>query len=203
MKKYQIRRPYSQLLYMKEELRKEIKEKRKKLSKEENRKKSKEIKERLFSLNEFKEAETVLFYISYNSEVFTHDMILESFYKKNIIVPISNKEDCSLTLSHLKSWEELNIGSYGILEPRIEKIRKTDINDIDLIIVPGVAFDLKGNRLGHGKGYYDRLLKNLNAPITALAFEFQIIENVTTYKHDKPVDMIVTEDRIIKCQDRL
>jgi len=183
---------------MKEKLRKEIKEKRTKQSKEENRKKSKEIKERLFELKEFKDAKTVLFYISYNGEVFTHDMIFESFYKKNIIVPVSNKEDCSLTLSHLKSWEELSIGSYGILEPRIEKIRKTRVENIDLIIVPGVAFDEKGSRLGHGKGYYDRLLKNAKVPIVALAFEFQIIENVPTDEHDKSVDIIITEERIIK-----
>ena len=100
---------------MKEKLRKEIKEKRKKLNKEENRKKSKEIKERLFSLKEFKDARTVLFYISYNGEVFTHDMIRECFYNKNIIVPVSNTKDFTLTLSHLKSWEELSIDSYGIL----------------------------------------------------------------------------------------
>ncbi len=192
-----------QKLNMKEKLRKKIKEKRKKQSKEENRKKSKEIKERLFSLKEFKEAETVLFYISYNSEVFTHDIILESFYKKNIIVPISNPVDCTLILSHLKNWEELNVGSYGILEPRVEKIRKTNIEDIELIIVPGVAFDEKGNRLGHGKGYYDKLLDKTNATKIGLAFEFQISENIPTGKHDKPVDMIITEKRIIKCKDRL
>ena len=184
---------------MKEKLRKEIKEKRRKHTKEDNRKKSKEIKERLFGLKEFKNAKTILFYISYDGEVFTHDMILESFYKKNIIVPISNPTNHSLTLSHLKSWEELSIGSYGILEPRIEKIRKTNVDDIELIIVPGVAFDEKGNRLGHGKGYYDRMLKNASAPIVALAFEFQIIENIPVAEHDRPVDMIITEERIIRC----
>jgi 5-formyltetrahydrofolate cyclo-ligase len=184
---------------MKEKLRKEIKEKRRKQSKEDNRKKSKEIREKLFSLKEFKDAETILFYISYDGEVFTHDMIVESFYKKNIVVPVSNKEDNTLILSRLKSWEELSVGSYMILEPRREKIRKTGISEINLIIVPGVAFDRKGNRLGHGKGYYDRLLKTTKSPVVALAFEFQIIEKIPTDEHDKPVDMIITEDRIIEC----
>ncbi len=183
--------------FMKENLRKEIKEKRRKHSKEDNRKKSKEIKERLFELKEFREAETVLFYISYNGEVFTHDMILESFYKKNIIVPVSNPGDCTLTLSHLKSWEELGVGSYGILEPRVEKIRKTKIGDIDLILVPGVAFDKKGNRLGHGKGYYDRILGKTNATKIGLAFEFQILDKVPTNENDKTVDIIITEERVI------
>ena len=187
---------------MKEKIRKEIKEKRQNHSKEENRKKSKKIKERLFGLKEFIESETVLFYISYDGEVFTHDMIIESFFKKNIIVPVSNQDDCSLTLSHLKSWEELGIGSYGILEPRTEKIRKTAIEDIDLIIVPGVSFDKKGNRLGHGKGYYDGLLEKTNVTKIGLAFEFQIIKNIPTKSKDKPVDLIITEKRVILCQDK-
>ena len=183
---------------MKEKLRKEVKEKRRKHSKEENRKKSKEIKEKLFNLKEFKEAETILFYISYDGEVFTHDMILESFYKKNIIIPISNPHNYSLTLSHLKSWEELGIGSYGILEPRIEKIRKTNVEDLELIIVPGIAFDKNGNRLGHGKGYYDRILGKTNATKIGLAFEFQIVGKIPTNENDKPVDIIITEERVIR-----
>ncbi len=186
---------------MKDKLRKEIKEKRRKLSKEENRKKSKEIKENLFSLKQFEDAETILFYISYNGEVFTHDMICELFYKKNIIVPVSNPEDYSLTLSHLKSWEELCVGSYNILEPRFEKIRETKIQDIDLIIVPGVAFDEKGGRLGHGKGYYDRLL-NESADILkiGLCFEFQIVDSIPMDEHDVYMDKIISEKRIIDCK---
>lgn len=186
---------------MKERLRKQIKEKRKKLSKEENRKKSKQIKEKLFNLKEFKDAETILFYISYNGEVFTHDMICELFYKKNIIVPVSNKNRCTLTLSHLKSWEELCIGSYNILEPSVEKIRETEIEDIDLIIVPGVAFDKKGGRLGHGKGYYDRTLKKaIDILKIGLCFEFQIVDSIPMEEHDVYIDKIISEKRIIECK---
>jgi 5-formyltetrahydrofolate cyclo-ligase len=190
---------------MKEKLRKETKikreEKRTKHSKEENIKKSKEIKEKLFNLKEFKDAETILFYVSYNGEVFTHDMICELFYKKNIIVPLSNKENHTLTLSHLKSWEELCIGSYNILEPSIEKIRETKIQAIDLIIVPGVAFDEHGGRLGHGKGYYDRLLSESKDIFKiGLCFEFQIFDNIPMDEHDVYMDLIVTEKRIIDCK---
>ncbi len=184
---------------MKEKIRKEIKEKRRGLSKEENRKKSKEIKERLFGLTEFRDADTILFYISYDAEVFTHDMICELLYKKNIVVPVSNKNDRSLTLSNLKSWEELCLGSHNILEPKKECIKEISIDEIDLIIVPGLAFDKKGNRLGHGKGYYDRLLKKTNAKTIGLTFEFQIINKIPINKHDKPVEIIVTEKRIINC----
>ena len=183
---------------MKENLRKEIKEKRRKQSKKEQRKKSKEIKEKLFSLKEYKDAKTVLFYVSYDSEVFTHDMIKDALKEKKVVVPISNKKDRSLILSELKSWNYLEIGSYGILEAKKEKIKIVSIDEIDLIIVPGVAFDIKGNRLGHGKGYYDRLLAISNVIAIGLAYEIQIVNKVPIKKNDKPVDMIITEKRIVK-----
>lgn len=187
---------------MKERLRKEIKEKRKKQTKEENRKKSKEIKKKLFCLKEFKDAETILFYISYNSEVFTHQMIKEAFKDKRVVVPISNKKNYSLTLSELKSLDDLEIGSYNIPEPKKIHINEISIENIGLIIVPGVAFDKRGNRLGHGKGYYDRLLNKTNAKKIGLAFEFQILEKVPTNKYDKPADMIITEKKVIRCTNK-
>ena len=98
----------------------------------------------------------------------------------------------------MKSWEELRVGSYGILEPRIEKIRKTNVEDLELIIVPGIAFDKNGNRLGHGKGYYDRILGKTNATKIGLAFEFQIVGKIPTNENDKPVDIIITEERVIR-----
>jgi len=183
---------------MKEKLRKQIKEKRGRQSKEENRKKSKEIKERLFNLKEYRIARTVLFYVSYDGEVFTHDIIKEALDDKRVVVPISDKEDCSLNLSILENWNDLEEGSYGILEPRKDCIKEISIDEIDLIIVPGVAFDLNGNRLGHGKGYYDRLLEKTNAISIGLAFEFQIVKNIPTEINDKPVDLIITENRIIE-----
>ena len=182
---------------MKEKLRKEIKEKRKKHSKEENRKKSKEIKERLFGLKEFRDAGRVLFYVSYSGEVFTHEMIKQALKDKKVVLPISNKHDNTLSLSIIKSWDDLEIGSYGILEPKKECIKDVQIDDIDLIIVPGVAFDLNGNRMGHGKGYYDKLLEKTKAITVGLAFEFQLVEKIPTELHDKPVDIIITEKQII------
>jgi 5-formyltetrahydrofolate cyclo-ligase len=186
---------------MKEKLRKEIKEKRKKQTKEENRKKSKEIKEKLFGLSEYMDANTVLFYISYNGEVFSHEMIKEALKDKIVVVPISNTKDETLSLSVLESWDDLEIGSYGIFEPRKECIKEVSIDDIDLIIIPGVAFDLKGNRMGHGKGYYDKLLEKTKATSIGLCFECQIIDRIPTEKHDIPVTMIITEERIIDCNN--
>ena len=98
----------------------------------------------------------------------------------------------------MERWDDLKISSYGILEPKKDKIKNISSDKIDLIIVPGVAFDLKGNRMGHGKGYYDRFLNLVKSTSIGLAFEFQIIENIPVESHDKPIDMIITEKRIIK-----
>jgi len=188
---------------MKEKLRKEIKQKRKKLSKEENRKKSLEIKKRLFELKDYTDAKIVLFYISYNFEVFTHDMIREALKNKKIVVPISNKRDFTLILSKINAWNNLELGAYGILEPKKSCIKEISEEKIDLIIVPGVAFDEKGNRLGHGKGYYDRLLEKTKAKSIGLSFELQIVKKIPTKENDMPVDMIITEKRIINCKKHI
>ena len=163
--------------------------------------KSNQIKERLFILKEFKQSHVVLFYISYDNEVYTHDMIKESISKgKHIVVPISDKKNRRLILSEFDEWNTLEPGSYGILEPRKDKIKEIPLDKVDLIIVPGVGFDEKGRRVGHGKGYYDNLLRNsTKAMHIGLAFELQIVDHIPTEEHDVKVDKIVTEKRIINC----
>ena len=185
---------------MKNQIRKKLILIRKNLSKEYVFENSNKIKNRLFNLNEFIKASTILFYVSYNNEVYTHEMIRELLTsKKNIVVPISEKKNRILILSKLENWDDLSVGSYNILEPNIDRIKKVDLDSIDLIIVPGVGFDERGNRIGHGKGYYDNLLRNSKqATSIGLSFECQILENIPTGKYDIPVDIIVTEKRIIK-----
>lgn len=186
---------------MKEELRKKIMKMRKNLSKFEVLEKSNQIKKNLFDIKELKQARTILFYISYDNEVYTHDMIKESMSSgKNVVVPVSDKENRRLILSELDSWDDLDYGSYNILEPEKEKIKEISADKIDLITVPGVAFDTRGHRIGHGMGYYDGLLKKSKKALhIGLAFEFQIVDKVPEKKHDIPVDKIVTEERIIDC----
>ena len=185
----------------KNEIRKILKNKRLNLSKNEILIKSKQIKNRLFQMDEFKKAKNILFYVSYNGEVFTHEAIEEALSKKIVVVPISNKNDYSLIFSKLDSFNDLEEGAYGILEPKKDLIKEISIDKIDLIIIPGIGFDLRGNRIGHGKGFYDRLLKNTNALIIALAFDFQIIEKIPTENHDRSADIIITEKRIINCKN--
>ena len=186
---------------MKDNLRKRLIEKRKNLPKKDILERSEIIKQKLFHLEEFKEASTILFYVSYDNEVYTHSMIKDALsLGKNVVIPISIIEDRSLMLSRLENFKDLIHGSYGILEPRPKKIQEISINEIELIIVPGVGFDANGNRIGHGKGYYDGLLKKSMKHLhIGLAFEFQLVKKIPRESHDLPVKMIITEKRIINC----
>lgn len=185
---------------MKNKLRKELIEIRRNIPKYKILEKSNKIKNRLFKMDEFKHASTILFYISYGNEVYTHDMIKFAMSnRKNVIVPVSDKNNRRLILSEFNNWDDLETGAYDILEPK--KYRVTSIDKVDLVIIPGIGFDEKGYRIGHGKGYYDKLLSNSkNALHIGLAFEFQIIKKVPTEYHDIPVHKIVTEKRVIDCR---
>jgi len=186
---------------MKEELRKEGMQIRKNLSETELLEKSKQIEKRLYKMKEFQQASTILFYVSYDNEVYTHDMIKENLSSgKNVVAPITDAEKHCLILSKLNNWEDLECSTYSILEPKKNCVREVSLDKIDLILVPGVVFDESGNRIGHGMGYYDKLLRNSkNATHVGLAFELQIVDNIPVEEHDVKVDKIVTEERIINC----
>jgi len=191
-------------MQMKEYLRNEVMRKRKNLSTTNILEKSSQIKQRLFEMDEFRNAESILFYVSYDNEVYTHEMIRESLsIGKEVVVPKSDTTHNTLLLHVITDWNDLEQGTYDILEPKKQSIQKIDVESIDLILVPGVVFDIHGNRIGHGKGYYDRLLKTSHpVPYLGLAFEFQIVENIETEEHDERIDIIVTEERIINCTSR-
>jgi 5-formyltetrahydrofolate cyclo-ligase len=191
---------------MKQTLKSEIFEKRKALSKEEIKEKSNKIKEKLFSLPEFKDAKNILFYVSFNDEVDTQEIIKELLAnkEKNIIVPYVVKNNPILQLSEIKNFNELEPKTWGILEPKDEFIRKFDIENVDLVIIPGIVFDQNGHRIGYGYGYYDRFLKKLDKNVVKIGFgfEFQIVDKIPEEKHDVPVDIMVTEKRVINCNEK-
>jgi 5-formyltetrahydrofolate cyclo-ligase len=186
---------------MKKDIRSTILKKRSSIPRSEVQKKSKLIKERVFQMQEFKEAKTILFYVSYDKEVDTHEMIRESLgMKKHVVVPKTDMNNRTIICSSLTRWDDLLSGAYNILEPRRECVNEVSPESIDLMIIPGVAFDCQGNRIGHGMGYYDRLLqKKIITHCVGLAFELQIVESIPSEKHDVKVEKIVTEERIIIC----
>lgn len=189
---------------MKHNLKSEIFRKRKALSKIEAEEKSEAIREKLFSLNEFKDAKNVMFYASFNNEADTIETIKELLKnkgenKKNVIVSYVGKNNPILQLSVLNKFNDLEPKTFGILEPKKNKIKNFDINKLDLVIVPGIAFDKNGHRIGYGHGYYDRFLKKISskAKKIGLAFDFQLIEKIPEERHDIPMDIIITEKRIL------
>jgi 5-formyltetrahydrofolate cyclo-ligase len=174
-------------------------EKRKSMPKEEVMKNSRIIKDRLFNLSEYRNARNVLFYVSYDNEVFTHEMVKDALSdeNKNVFVPITDMNKRQIIVSQLFNWDDLEPGAYGILEPREKKIVSQD--KIDIVIVPGIAFDLRGHRIGHGIGYYDKLLKKMSDYTSiGLAFEKQILQRIPNREYDVAVDIIITEKRIIR-----
>jgi len=157
--------------------------------------KSREIEERLFSLPEIKSARTIMFFASFRSEVETVPMIRRVLDEgKRVILPkVKGKE---LELFEINDFDKnVSSGTWGILEPCETAPAKLD--DLDVIIVPGAAFDEQGSRLGYGAGFYDKLLFEFKKPTIAIAFEQQIVPKVPADLHDVPVKKIVTEKRII------
>jgi 5-formyltetrahydrofolate cyclo-ligase len=159
-----------------------------KIQKEEKRdQKSKQVKEKLFRTEVFKRAKTVMFYIAFDGEVDTQEMIKEAHkLGKRVVVPICHK-DRTIRPCILTEGARLRRGFYGISEPTDKK--SVSLRTIDLVLVPGVAFDKKGNRLGRGKGYYDRFLKRIpeDRPTVGLAFDFQILPFVPATNLDVSV----------------
>jgi 5-formyltetrahydrofolate cyclo-ligase len=160
------------------------------------------IKERLFSLAEFQQAPILFLFASFRSEVSTSAQIAEALtLGKRVILPSVDSLNKELRLYEIKELSELSTGYMGIPEPAVAEERERDINDVTLVIMPGAAFDSKGNRLGYGGGYYDKLLSRLRRkiPLVALAYEEQLLDSLPTGPHDIRVHMIVTDKRIIRC----
>lgn len=180
---------------MKSKLRKQVLAARDALSPEERGDKSRKIEELLFALPEFRSARTVLFFASFRSEVETGPMIRRALASgKRLVLPkVAGSE---LGLFEVRELEkDVAPGAWGIPEPR--ETRPVRLAEIDLVIVPGAAFDERGNRIGYGAGFYDKLLPGFPGMTVALAFESQIIESIPASAHDIPVRKIVTEKRVI------
>ncbi len=164
----------------------------------ERKAKSREIEKKLFSLREFQQARKVLFYASFRSEVETHDMICRALAEgKQVVLPKVKGKD--LALFEIRDFDQdVKPGRWDIPEPI--NGRPVTPEKIGFIVVPGAAFDERGNRLGYGAGFYDKLLKKYKGTTAALAFELQVVVSVPADPHDVPVKKIVTEKRVIEAK---
>jgi 5-formyltetrahydrofolate cyclo-ligase len=182
-------------------LRERLKNQRDELSKNDCRERSSLILANLVTMPDFFRADVVHTYISSKkNEVDTHEIIRMLLkQKKRVVVPIGDKATKQMKHSELFSLSELVGGAYGILEPRM--YRPVPVSDIQVVIVPALAVDRKGNRLGFGAGFYDRFLQDVQLPIISLVYEFQVVQSVSQESTDIPVSFIVTENEIIRCRN--
>ncbi len=155
---------------------------------------SKMIIARLLFLPEMQNARNIFVYVSMRTEVSTDDLIMTLLkQRKTVCVPKVLKIGTMIPVA-IHSLKELSVGRYGFREPRTQEPFE---KEIDLVIVPGLAFDQRGNRLGYGGGYYDRYFGN-GLPMTSvgLAFDWQILSEVPTESHDHQLDIILTESQV-------
>jgi len=177
------------IIEQKKALRRTIKEIKKNISSEKMMYDSELIFKQVESLPQFKDAKTVLAYWSLPDEVSTHDFVMKWASRKKMVLPMVVGD--ILELREFNGLGELITGSsFGIQEPQTGKLVSS--RDIDFAVIPGIAFDAKGNRLGRGKGYYDKLLKQTNIYKVAVGFDFQVVESIPVLPFDIPVDIIIS-----------
>lgn len=187
---------------LKKEIRENILRKRGELPESVIKEKSLTIFNTLRNTEFYKNANNILVYITFREEVLTEPIIADLLSTgKRVFIPLTVHKTKELIVSELKDPEkDLEIGNFGVMEPTKEATRPVDPSILDLVIVPGVAFDKEGYRIGYGAGYYDRFLPKLpeKTATIALAFEMQLIDKVPTDHHDFAIEHIITEKQYIK-----
>jgi 5-formyltetrahydrofolate cyclo-ligase len=160
---------------------------------------SRRIAERIWGLEAFYRARHVLFYAAGGGEVETLPL-LERWIAAGRKVILPRVEGDAMSLVEVEGLEDLAPGYRGLLEPRPDKGRVVPREAVEVALVPGLAFDLEGNRLGRGGGHYDRALARIGpkALTIGLAFDFQVVDRLPVEARDVPVDCIVTESRMIE-----
>ncbi|SKA83780.1 5-formyltetrahydrofolate cyclo-ligase [Caloramator quimbayensis] len=185
---------------MKKEIRKKMIFLRDSFHKEELDKLSSQIIKNIINWSFYKNSTAIMLYSSIKSEVRINDLLKKGIEdKKTIILPKTLKDNRELLPCIVEDIKELHIGNYGILEPMGSKV--LDKNSIDIIFVPGVAYDYNGFRIGYGAGYYDRFLKDYKGIKAGVCYSFQVIDDVFHDLYDINMDYLITEKGIIKTGD--
>ena len=169
---------------------------------------SRRIWDKMLALPQFARARTVMTYLDIGSEVRTRAYLPELWQLgKRVVVPYCMARE--IRLFQVKKMDELSPGTWQILEPKPEwrerAERQVDAAELDLIVVPGVAFDRYGYRLGLGKGYYDRFLQCVQPDVVKIspAFECQLVDKIPVLPHDVRVDMVITENYVYRAGERV
>jgi 5-formyltetrahydrofolate cyclo-ligase len=187
----------------KQALRAEMLQRRDSLPQHERQAKSALICDRLLKLPAMVRAGHIFCYVSYKSEVETHDLIRRMLANdRTVSVPWIDHNQRQLIPARIRSIErDLTPGRYGILEPRPERLSPAPVDEIDMVVLPGLAFSETGWRIGYGGGYYDRFLRASGKAACGLAFELQIVPDLPRDPgRDALLDCVVTEERVVVCR---
>lgn len=157
---------------------------------------------RLVGMTAFMGARHVFAYVSRGNEVLTHDLIRDLLMDgKRVGVPAFDRERNEYHASWIRHFpDDLQPGKLDILEPRADHRRVVEWDQFEVLLIPGLAFDGRGHRLGRGKGYFDRMLERATGVKIALAYDFEVLAEVPAAAHDVPMDFIVTETRVVRCE---
>lgn len=161
---------------------------------QERARKSRDIARALFALPAFVKARTILFYASLPGEVDTAAMTEKALQlKKQVALPVIVRDQKKMIPTLIDSLDEVQCGAYGICEPKQDAAKAILPNALDMVIVPGLAFDRAQHRLGRGAGYYDRFLAQLPQTVqtVGIAFDFQVVDRLPTEEHDVPLDLVI------------
>ena len=174
----------------KEELRRLVRSQKRMYSAPQLQAMSAEAVARLMALPQMAAAKTVMLYYSLPDEVSTHELTDRLVERGKVVVLPVVTGPAEMELRRYRSADDLSMGAFGIMEPTGEPF--TSLAEIDLAVVPGMAFDTRGNRLGRGKGYYDRFLSQLpQATKVGLCFPFQKFPGVPTDENDVRMDLVI------------
>ncbi|MEK3931528.1 5-formyltetrahydrofolate cyclo-ligase [Bacillus sp. FSL R7-0642] len=175
-------------------LRKQIIEHMNSLSEERYTTLSEQIAFSVYAQKEWAEAKTVGITLSMENEVNTYAIIEKAWEEgKKVVVPKCNKETRTMSFRQISNFDQLEIVYMNLREPIPARTEEVNANDIDLQIVPGVAYTERGERIGYGGGYYDRYLLHYKGKTLSLAYSFQIVEHIPVEPFDKNVEKIITE----------
>ncbi len=159
------------------------------------------VRRRLMETDLYDQAQRIGCYVSVKSEVDTHGFIEAALSAgKRVAVPRTRRQGL-MVHQEIQTLADLRPAPFGLLEPTGSDHPEIPPADFDLIIVPGLAFDRRGNRIGFGAGYYDRFLARVTASKIGLAYDFQILDHLPSDPHDIRLDLLVTEREIHTCKE--
>lgn len=160
------------------------------ISQSELKRRSERLVERILGLEDYRKARTMALYWSLPGEVATHELVRRALTDKRVVLPVVTGESMHFAVV-APDMSNLVEGAFGVMEPRVGEVCPPE--EIDFMLVPGMAFDREGGRLGHGKGYYDRYFELYKGVTVGVCFDFQMVDRVPCEPFDRRVDMVVSE----------